>query len=179
MIAIQLARLSGFAPIITTASLRNTQLLKDLGATHVLDRSLSSSALQATVQDIVKGPVRLVFDSISVLATQTAGYELLAPGGTIVLVRKIEVPPELITADKEIADILGVVHIPEKRAAGVSFFRNLPGLLESGDIKVSRTEKCTLNGLFTSFLCSRLLSKCSRAAWLLFPLALRGSKMER
>ena len=36
-IVIQLARLSGFSPIIVTASLSNEEYLKGLGATHVIN----------------------------------------------------------------------------------------------------------------------------------------------
>ncbi|HEV7737525.1 MAG TPA: hypothetical protein VGO47_09170, partial [Chlamydiales bacterium] len=36
--AIQLAKLSGFSPIATTASTHHTDYLKSLGATHVIDR---------------------------------------------------------------------------------------------------------------------------------------------
>jgi NADPH:quinone reductase-like Zn-dependent oxidoreductase len=37
--AIQLAKLSGFSPIITTSSKKHTDFLKSLGATHVVDRA--------------------------------------------------------------------------------------------------------------------------------------------
>ena len=38
---IQFAKLSGFSPIITTASPRHTARLQALGATHVVDRALA------------------------------------------------------------------------------------------------------------------------------------------
>ncbi|KAF8510033.1 hypothetical protein JB92DRAFT_2728841 [Gautieria morchelliformis] len=38
--AIQLARLSGFSPIVVTASLHNSDLAKSLGATHLIDRKM-------------------------------------------------------------------------------------------------------------------------------------------
>ena len=50
---IQLSKLSGFNPIITTASLHNTDALKEIGATHVLDRNLPSDALFAEIKRTV------------------------------------------------------------------------------------------------------------------------------
>ena len=43
--AIQLAKLSGFSPIIVTASLHHAEHLEALGATHVIDRNVSGAAL--------------------------------------------------------------------------------------------------------------------------------------
>ncbi|KAG6811821.1 hypothetical protein H0H92_005680 [Tricholoma furcatifolium] len=40
---LQLAKLSGFSPIVTTASLSNAKYLKSLGATHVIDRTIATS----------------------------------------------------------------------------------------------------------------------------------------
>ena len=69
--AIQVARLSKFSPIIATASPHNEALLKSLGATHVIDRSLPASTIAAEVEKIADGkPVELVYDAISLLDTQ-------------------------------------------------------------------------------------------------------------
>ncbi|KAG6372052.1 chaperonin 10-like protein [Boletus reticuloceps] len=54
--AIQLAKLSGFSPIITTASLHNEDLLLSLGATHILDRKLPNAALIKRVRELVVAP---------------------------------------------------------------------------------------------------------------------------
>ena len=77
--AIQFAHLSGFSPIITTASLKNAELLKSYGAMHVLDRSLPQNALIAEVSKIAGEPISLVYDAISLLETQAMSYALLAP----------------------------------------------------------------------------------------------------
>ena len=51
---IQLAKLSGFSPIITTASLKNTDFLKSLGATHVIDRNADlPSSVKAITSDSI------------------------------------------------------------------------------------------------------------------------------
>ena len=76
--AIQLAKLSGFSPIITAASLKNAEVPKYYGAMHVLDRSLTNDALTAEVSKIAGEPISLVCDAISLAKTQAAGYALLA-----------------------------------------------------------------------------------------------------
>jgi len=48
-IVLQLAKISGFSPIITTASLTNEISLQQLGATHVLSRDLSTPFLDSNI----------------------------------------------------------------------------------------------------------------------------------
>ncbi|KAF9564513.1 GroES-like protein [Agrocybe pediades] len=77
---IQLAKLSGFSPIITTASTSNEDALKKIGATHVLDRDLSSEDVIAEVKKILgRGKVALeyVYDVVAAEATQKLAVALL------------------------------------------------------------------------------------------------------
>ena len=53
-LAVQLAKLSGFLPIITTASLKHAESLKCLGATHVIDRNICYSALASEIASITQ-----------------------------------------------------------------------------------------------------------------------------
>ncbi|OCH83815.1 NAD(P)-binding protein, partial [Obba rivulosa] len=73
---LQIAKLGGFSPIITTASPRNADLLKALGATHVLDKNLSSEALRQEVVEITSRPVEIIYDAISIPSTQNAAYDI-------------------------------------------------------------------------------------------------------
>ncbi|KAG9105594.1 hypothetical protein FRC07_009162, partial [Ceratobasidium sp. 392] len=82
--AIQLARIAGFHPIVTTASTKHTEYLKSLGATHVFDRDVDL----ATVQEAFNGPVSLAFAAISTPSTQKLAIEVLtkpsvAPGAHV------------------------------------------------------------------------------------------------
>ena len=63
--AIQFAKLSGFSLIITTASLRNAEYLKSLGATHVIDRNAPAEALAASVAQIAGKPVKYAYDAVA------------------------------------------------------------------------------------------------------------------
>ncbi|KAG2058573.1 GroES-like protein [Suillus hirtellus] len=82
---IQLARLSGFYPIITTASPSNEELVKGSGATHFFDRNLSGKQLLAAISKVTDSPIKLVYDAISLPETQSVAWELLADNGTLVL----------------------------------------------------------------------------------------------
>ncbi|KAJ7617252.1 chaperonin 10-like protein [Roridomyces roridus] len=78
---LQLARLSGFSTIITTASLKHSDWLKSLGATHVLDRTLPDAALVDAISGLAPG-LSIVFDSISTPATLGLGLAVLKASKT-------------------------------------------------------------------------------------------------
>ena len=149
---IQLARLSGFAPIITTASLHNAPFLKSLGATHVLDRTLPASSIIAEVQKIAGGkPVEYAYDAISLPDTQPLAYDVVAPGGTLIIVLNEAIPAERKREgdNKRVVHAFGTVHTPENRAVGVEFYSRLTEWLRTGVIVV----RVTLRG-GTTCVCS-------------------------
>lgn len=138
-IAIQLARLSGFSPIITMSSLRHEEFLKSIGTTHVIDHTLALSAVQSEVLKLVGGkPIEFAFNSISAADTQTLAYDLLAPGGDLLLVN-----PEAITAEKKkdgnnktVMSMFADVHTPATRDVLVALYSRLTEWLETGTIVV-------------------------------------------
>ncbi|KAN0097220.1 GroES (chaperonin 10)-like protein [Tylopilus felleus] len=131
---IQLAKLSGFNPIITTASLKNKGLLTSLGATHVLDRTLSAAALKEQVANIVKTPISYIFDACSLAETQQTAYDLLAPGGTLAIVAE-KLVKEDETSRKKVNLVFGSFQFPENRALGVKFATALTRWLAEEKIK--------------------------------------------
>ena len=133
--AIQLAKLSGFSPIITTVSLRNVDYVKSLGATHAIDRSLPLADLGANVAAITKEPIKVIFDCVGNADTQNAAYELVAPGGVFLTALGIQVnnPVE----DKEIFAPYGSPHPASHRAFGVELWAHASELLAKGEFKVS------------------------------------------
>ena len=140
--AIQLAKLSGFSLIITTASLKHTEYLKSIGATHVVDRTVSASALASEISNITQNaPIKYALDSISLPDTQQVAYDLIAPGGQLIVVLPVTVKT---TTEKDIFHVYGLATAPENIKLLETFYHsNLERLLKEGAIKVSYSHKCS------------------------------------
>ncbi|CDO71820.1 hypothetical protein BN946_scf184939.g44 [Trametes cinnabarina] len=141
--AIQLAKLSGFSPIIATASPHNAQLLLSLGATHVIDRSLPPAAIKQELSKLTGGkPIEFVYDAISLPDTQAIAYDALAPGGVLLLVLPESIPAELKKEgdNKKIVNVFGNVHPPENREVGVQLYKHLTEWLQKGIIVPNKVE---------------------------------------
>ena len=134
--AIQLAKLSGFSPIIATASLKHAESLKSIGATHVIDRSISASALASEVNSITKNaPIKYAVDSISLPDTQQAAYDLLAHGGKLAIFLPSAAKT---TKGKDIYQVAGFLRNPAHIQLLETFYHdNLERLLKEGAIKAS------------------------------------------
>lgn len=135
--AIQLARLSGFSPIIATASPHNTAYLKSLGATHVVDRS---APLASSVQAITSEPISIVYDSISLEETQTPAYDILAPNGKLIILLGSTVEQEKLTEGekqgKTLVWVFGSAYDETQREITLPLFKLFKEAFESGDLKV-------------------------------------------
>lgn len=132
---IQLAKLSGFSEIITTASEKHSDHLKSLGATTVLSRSLSNAEMVSSIS-LVSTP-KLVYDSIASSETQDLALDILALSGGGTLVRTLS--PEIPSgkgSGVNVCDIFATVHYPPNRSLGVAMYKALPLLLSAGSIKV-------------------------------------------
>lgn len=140
-LAIQLAKLSGFSPIITTASIHNEAYLKSIGATHVIDRTLPPPDIQNAIKAVTTTPIKVVYDSISTEDTQNFSYDILAPGGSLVIVLTALVDEKKLTEDKFVTYVAGNVQLPDQRKVGVSLYSKLTELLAAGEIKVSLRRK--------------------------------------
>ncbi|KAI0057358.1 GroES-like protein [Artomyces pyxidatus] len=141
--AIQLARLSGFSPIITTASARNEAYCKAAGATHVMDYNVVPYAeLPAAVKAITGGPVPFVYDAISLSESQKASWETLAPNGFVVITLTPEVGKPGAEAEdgKRTVWVFGMVHDEEHQEMGGRMYSKLTDLLASGVLKPNKVE---------------------------------------
>lgn len=135
--AIQLAHLSGFSPIIATASTHNAAYVESLGVTHVVDRT---APLVDAVKAVTAGPIPIVFDAIGASETQDAAWQLLAPNGTLILVATPSINEKELENGrqhgKETAHVFGSVWDKSQGDLGVDLYKHLTAALESGDIKV-------------------------------------------
>lgn len=131
--------MSGFSPIITTASLHNEPLLRSLGATNVIDRSLSPAEIKSELTRLTQGkPLEFVYDAISLENTEALAYDVLAPGGNLVLVSPDVIPKELKKEGdgKKAVFVVGNVHLPENRQVGVEVYARLTEWLQKGTLVV-------------------------------------------
>ncbi|KAF8173927.1 chaperonin 10-like protein [Pholiota molesta] len=136
---IQLARLSGFSPIIATASLKHTERLKSLGATDVLDRNLDTAALSIEIHRLSKNqPLKYIYDSIASAETQRAGFDVLADGGQIAVVLPAQITS---TALKTVVQVQGLLRGPANIPLLEPLYHDhLYKFLEEGLIKPNNIE---------------------------------------
>ncbi|KAF9528409.1 chaperonin 10-like protein [Crepidotus variabilis] len=141
LLAIQLAKLLGFLPIIATASLRNTDYLKSIGTTNVLDRNLESADFDKVVHEITGGrPVEYTFTALSIPQTETLALAILPKDGMLIS-SSPNVSDILKKADFKIATALATPTVPwNKELFKTIFSEKLTSWLEKGDIKPNRVE---------------------------------------
>ena len=145
--ALQLAKLSRFNPIITTASAHNEAYCRDAGATHVIDyRTTPYASIPAVAKEIAKGPVEVIFDAVSTPESQRADWEILEPNGSLVLthIPAADIPIES-KDNRWVVTVFGGVRDYGHSEFGNSMYAALPGLLADGLIKVCRL--CMVQGL--------------------------------
>ena len=121
-----------------------TSSLKYLGATHDIDRNISYSTIASQIASITQNRLlKYAVDSISSADTQQTAYELLAPGGQLVVFLPVAVKT---TEEKHISRAIGVINYPSNAEFLYTLFHDrFEGLLKEGVIKVS-------NNGFISFL---------------------------
>jgi len=140
LLVIQLARLSGFSPIIATASLKHESYLKSLGATHVFNRNLSGDDLKAAISKVTSSPIEVVYDAISLDGTQQIGWSLLGTKGALILTLPASVK-ENEGKQRRAIPTFGSPHAQENKSLCSGSWAKLGQWLEDGSIKVN----CALN----------------------------------
>lgn len=133
-LAIQFARVSGFSPIITTSSLIHSDYLHSLGASHVLDRSLSNVELQKRIKEILgSSDLSYALDAVGQCSTTAMALHVLSPGGYLA---SAEAGTGRVQDSRTIINIYGSLHVPQNREFGKQFISGVAALLGSGDIQV-------------------------------------------
>jgi hypothetical protein len=134
--AIQLARLNGFSPIITTASVKHTEYLTALGASHVLSRDLPAEALAAEIAKITTEPLKVVFAAMLSPETVPLAWSLVATGGQLIAGPMQGQGPKDGEDGKRVAQVWGSPHYPGQAELGRELYGRLTQLLADGSIKV-------------------------------------------
>ncbi|KAH0840158.1 hypothetical protein J3R83DRAFT_1141 [Lanmaoa asiatica] len=127
------------APISTTASLKNKDLLLSLGATHVLDRNLPAAALKEQATSIASTPIVYIFNTVCLEETQQMAYDLLAPDGTLAVVTS-NLVKEDETSQKKVFMVYGSFQLAQNHELGVRFATALTKWLAEGKIKPNPVE---------------------------------------
>ncbi|KAI0763244.1 GroES-like protein [Irpex lacteus] len=141
--ALQLLKLSGFSPIIATASKHNEAYVKAAGATHVIDyHNVSYADLPAAVKMITAESVSVVYDASGSPDAQKALWNILAPNGKIVTVGPLAVGKDGEVAEdgKLAAWVWGAANTPYNYEFGRKMYPALSKFLETGDIKPNNVE---------------------------------------
>lgn len=130
--------MSGFSPIITTASPAQSDFLKSIGATNILDRNLSPEHLLNELSKIVdKDRIKYVFDAISSEETQQTGFHILPAQGHLAVVAQ---PSANKPADINVVRVLSVLKLPQNiRLLEALYSQKVYGYLEKGSLKVRFT----------------------------------------
>ena len=135
VLVIQLAKISGFSPIITTASIKHAEALKGLGADVVLARNLSTEELRQEISKHTSKPISLIYDAVSLDSTLGIAANLLAPNGTLVTTR-----PDVIREldqGKTIIREVSILRLEQNMALLEDLFQNhLSGWVEKGLVHV-------------------------------------------
>ncbi|KAI0324002.1 GroES-like protein [Cubamyces sp. BRFM 1775] len=144
--AIQLAKLAGHNPIVTTASPHNAPLLISLGATQVIDRHKSNESVLAELSTIAGGKaVEFAFVAIPHDPEMCRlGRDALAPGGAlaVVLPSSRAIPEDVANPGdgKRLGFVYGSPYLPYTREAGVAMYKQITGWLQKGILKPNPVE---------------------------------------
>ena len=159
--AVQFAKLSGFTTIITTASLKHSEMLHRLGATHLVDRNLTIDNQRTAIVQI-NGHLRLAFDAVSLADTQALLYSCLNedddhPAKLVLTLPAQEAVLRMAHASESISHILGSAYM--HRDLGTTFWRIIPALLTTGSLACGPIERLPGWGLDTI---SQGIEQCRR-----------------
>ncbi|CAE6504264.1 unnamed protein product [Rhizoctonia solani] len=138
---IQLARIAGFSPIVTTASAQHTDLLNSLGTTHIFGRDADAK----TIQSAFPAPVSLVLDAISTDSTQSLAFDVLttpspAPSAHLSIVLPLDEAVKEKNADNKITvnQLFGSSHT--FRDLSVPFWQNVGRWIKDGKFVPNRVQ---------------------------------------
>ncbi|KAK7040272.1 hypothetical protein VNI00_009739 [Paramarasmius palmivorus] len=140
-----LRKVLGFSKVIVYASKSSEDYLKNLGATHIIDRhEVSLQNLPTLVREIsADSPLKVVYDAFGTEG-QDDLVSLLAEGGLLCSVDPRR--PDVTENGKRAFGVFGVVHFPTHREYGVKLIKQMERWVEEGVIVPNRVRDLP-NGL--------------------------------
>ena len=117
-------------------------------------------------------------DAISTPETQNAMYDVVAPGGSLVIDTHNRIDKQkLESGEKFVAQVFGDVQRPPEQTCGLALYANITGLLEKGEIKVACFRHIPAN-LCSHRLCDSLTElKSLLAGWQEYPVLWISSRV--
>ena len=105
----------------------------------MLDRALPASALAAEIARLAGAkPVAVVYDAVAGADTQVLGWDVVAPGGALVLVLPDAIDEGRKAGGKEvkIVEAMGDMLIPANRTFAGEFVKAFEEFMQEGLVKV-------------------------------------------
>lgn len=134
--AVQLAKLAGIRTVITVGG--KEEELKELGATHVLDRHVDEANIVQRVKEITDDDLPFAIDTVNQSSGLTLGFSALSgkKAGHLARLLPRGVISDEVRKGHEVTKIVG----GGKARDPLSLFmwKQLPGWIEKGDIKPTR-----------------------------------------
>ena len=93
--------------------------------------------LSDVLTQIADRPIKIVYDAYAEPETQNAVYDLLSPGGSLLLVRFTAIDKAKLTEEKFATHVWGDVQPPQYLEVGRDLYQHLPEMLAAGQIKGS------------------------------------------
>jgi NADPH2:quinone reductase len=142
---IALAKYAGFGTIITTASkTKSEKQLKEWGATHILDRHLPATELEAQVKSVVGDDLVYVYDAVNPGQAAEIGASFLSTSkpGKLVVITGGEFDASKVEGKKAGFERKMIFATPWiDSALGKSYWENLGKLIADGDLKPTAYEE--------------------------------------
>ncbi|KZT08886.1 uncharacterized protein LAESUDRAFT_811013, partial [Laetiporus sulphureus 93-53] len=99
------------------------------------DRHVPPSSLLAEIAKITSAPLELMFDAVPFPQAQQEAYDILAPGGTLLLVLQLKIEVKSDERKHAVKVFASGYVREENRVIASSLFKVLSGLLEEGAMK--------------------------------------------
>lgn len=140
--------------------MKHADYLKSLGATHVIDRSLSPEAITAEIHNVTGGkPIPYAYDAVAEEDTQHLAYDAIAADGALAVAHPYSeaILAEKVKRDggaKKVAYPRAALHWPENKKVGEELYARLEEWLRTGVVVVSRVSY-VWGDMLTGVFCTR------------------------
>lgn len=145
---VEWSRYAGVGTIVVTASRKSEELLRKLGATHVVDRNRTDEEIEKHIRDVVGDELTLVYDAVNAGQAQEFGARFLSTykKGTMVVIAGGEFDASKVKGKNAGFERQRMLAEPSLTPElGREYWRHLPRIIQEGHI--SPTPYSVIEGL--------------------------------